>query len=461
MNNNEYKDYKLDSIFIVSCTDENGRTKRGTCFSISNELVVTAWHVVKSMKTISLYLSSDDAQNNKSMLLEIVDKDEAQDIAILKIIDYKFDHHIEVSTTICNKGTIVNACGYPIEKGNKHCTLDTKITENFSTIETDHLSFEIEQNNKVSNYRGMSGTPILVNKCAVGILLVQQGGTSLYSISFSDAFRKNSTLINYFISEKTCEDPSAVLFYRYTEQNESFYIERKEDRLFGKSILLNNIWVSGNSGSGKTALINRNLLIGKISHCYIDFSAVTVKCKEDVLNEIFLSVCEKFDEEDFEQSNNIIKDTAKLIEKIGVSQIVVVIDELSINSEELLKEVSDGLMQLVNHISNYCCDNKLKFSVSTISPPSDLLTNASKAQEFFYFIDCNSWSDNLGELFDILCDNLCLNIGYAKLLIIKNAKNSPRILKSIFREIVLLDLVNINGIESAIYKALGEVVTHD
>ncbi|TKG03332.1 serine protease [Vibrio sp. F13] len=460
INDMEYDEYRLESTFIISCSDEQGRKKRGSCFSVNTEYVVTAWHVVNSMDKYWLYLNSDDAEKNNSIQLELVHSDEALDIAILKAIDYVFDNYIQVSDENCNKGEKVKACGYPIEKGIKHSTLDSEVSESYYDIETEKFSFEIEQRDKVSNYKGMSGTPIIVNKLAVGILLVQQGGTSLYGISFNDVIKKNKLIIKYLHSKKTRHDPHHVLFYRYSNESERFYFVRDEDRIFGKSILLNNIWLSGDSGSGKTALINRNIIFGKMTHCYIDFSAVTVLCKDDVLNEIFYSLCEQFEVDELDKGRNIIKDISRIINEIGSNKLVIVIDELSINSEELLKDISNGLMQLVNYISNSYGQNKIKFSVSTIHPPSSLLFNASKAQEFFHFIDCNSWSDCLEELFDILSVNLCLDIEYAKSFIVEKSKCSPRILKSIFREIILLDDINIDKIKLVTNKVLSEVVSH-
>lgn len=453
--------YKLDSTYIIRCHGEQSRTKRGTCFSISEKTVITAWHVVENMSNYSCFLSTDDIAENKSLTLKLIEKDENLDIAILEVINHSFNNYIEINDIACHQGIAINSCGFPQEKGTKHCTLDTDISENYESILTDNISFEVDQSGNVSNYKGMSGSPILVNGKAIGVLLVQQGGTSLYCISFSDIKKNNTSILKQFIISREHNKPQDVLFYRYTIKNENFYLERSEDIKFNKSLLLNNVWLSGKSGSGKTALLNRNLLLNDIKYCYVDFSAVTISSHLDVLSEIFYSICERFEIDESPQTKNLIKDIAGTIKKSKVKRIVIVIDELSIDSDVLLKDVANSLMNLINHITNCYGEDTLKFSVSTISPPSYLLTNASKAQDFFYFLDCSSWNTDLEQLFELLCDNLQLDVSIAKEIIIEKSGNSPRVLKSIFKEIVLLDQISLDNINKSIDKVLGEVVAHD
>ncbi|VEF27520.1 Uncharacterised protein [Shewanella baltica] len=75
--------HKLDSIYILISNDGQGREKRGTCFSISEKIVITAWHVIESMVNYSCYLTSDDADAENALSLHLIDKDEDLDVAIL------------------------------------------------------------------------------------------------------------------------------------------------------------------------------------------------------------------------------------------------------------------------------------------------------------------------------------------------------------------------------------------
>ena len=55
------EEYKLDSIHIIESffEDESTASKRGTCFSISKKLLLTAYHVIKGSNDLRIYLSSD------------------------------------------------------------------------------------------------------------------------------------------------------------------------------------------------------------------------------------------------------------------------------------------------------------------------------------------------------------------------------------------------------------------
>ncbi|MGB6036091.1 MAG: hypothetical protein WBG42_07470, partial [Cryomorphaceae bacterium] len=85
-------------------------------------------------------------------------------------------------------------------------------------------------------------------------------------------------------------NPSIVLFNNYTKRNEPFYLSRSTDNLFNKALEINNIWVFGKSGNGKTALINRNLIQNEIEYCFCDLSPVTIKTCSDVHNEILVTL---------------------------------------------------------------------------------------------------------------------------------------------------------------------------
>ena len=115
-------------------------------------------------------------------------------------------------------------------------------------------------------------------------------------------------------------------------------------------------------------------------------------------------------------------------------------------------------MNLVVHYSNSSHEEGLKFVVSTISNPKDIIENKSKASEHFQYIDCNDWSKDIEKLFQILSSSLNLELDSHKNKIIDSCENSPRILKSIFRKIVSLDNLNATTIDNAIKITISELV---
>ena len=448
--------YKLNSTFIIH-GQANGKDRQGTCFAINDNEVMTAWHVVNDMKDIKVSFTSDDFAHDKCCKLQLIEHDEALDIAILSIDSGPITGFIDASSTKTSLKLPIQVCGYPLEKGGKHAIMDTTISNVYDCIKTENHSFEIKQIDTVNNYRGMSGSPILINGYVIGVLLVQQGGTSLYCISINDIFEKNER-IKQHLNIAPQGQIKHILFNHYTKESEPFYCERSQDLEFEKSLNINNLWVFGKSGTGKTAIINRNLTINENEYCYCDLSPVVVEHENDVLNEILECIEDKLEGVRPQSEGNIIKQITCILRDSKKSKIVVVIDELGVDDEELLKKIAAALMRLVTYVTHNYKEDGLTFAVSTIGNPVRLLQNAGKANDYFQFLCCDSWDENLSELFDLICINLQINIEFMKSEIIAKAEQSPRVLKSIIKNIISLEAITKETIDVAISKSMNEAV---
>ncbi|MGK0235724.1 MAG: Cdc6-like AAA superfamily ATPase [Psychroserpens sp.] len=448
--------YKLNSIFIIH-GKANGKDRQGTCFALNENEVMTAWHVVNSMEDIKVSFTSDDFAQDKYCQLHLIEHDEELDIAILSVESPPISDFIDATSTNTSLNLPIQVCGYPLEKGGKHAIMDTTISNLYDCIKTENYSFEIKQIDTVNNYKGMSGSPILSNGCVIGVLLVQQGGTSLYCISIADIFSKKESIKQYF---KIAQPGQAkhILFNHYTKESEPFYCERYQDLEFEKSLNINNLWVFGKSGVGKTAIINRNLTINENEYCYCDLSPIVVESEYDVLSEILECVEDKLEGERPLSEKNIIKQITCVLRESKTSKIVVVIDELGVDDEELLKKIAEALMRLVSYVTHNYKEDGLMFAVSTIGNPKRLLQNAGKANDYFQFLCCDSWDESLSELFDLICSNLQININFMKSEIIAKAEQSPRILKSIIKNIISLEVITKETIDIAISKSMNEAV---
>lgn len=250
---------------------------------------------------------------------------------------------------------------------------------------------------------------------------------------------------------------SDVLFNNYISKNEPYYIPREEDSKFNKSLEINNIWLFGKSGVGKTALINRNLMQNSIEFCFCDLSPVTITKANDVLEEILFTIEEKFTVDRNTDELNIVKQITQLLCKTASRYTVIVIDELSVE-DETLREIAISLIQLVSHYGNNSNENRLKFVVSTILDPKKIIKNKSKASDHFQYICCDSWSEYASHLFDILCDSLRLEIDASKELIISSSNNSPRIMKLIFKKLIVHGHSSDELIEKCVKLTLEEIV---
>lgn len=130
--------------------------------------------------------------------------------------------------------------------------------------------------------------------------------------------------------------PKDVFFTGYSIAAEPYYLKRKIDKEFITSLNLNNLWVFGDSGLGKTTLVNRNLTVNNLEYCYCDLSPIKILSSEDVLEEILSKIEEKFAVERRYSESNKIKGITQILCKIG-KKVIIVIDELSVKSASVLR----------------------------------------------------------------------------------------------------------------------------
>jgi len=248
-----------------------------------------------------------------------------------------------------------------------------------------------------------------------------------------------------------------VLFNNYTRDVEEFYFERKIDEHFRNSLESGNLWIYGFSGIGKTALINRNLIHDSIEYVYCDFSPIDISSSQDVLNEIILTIIEKYNINSEYTSDNLIKKTCDLLSKIETKEMVIVIDELSINDSSMLKEITEQLVKLLNHHCNKSKCSCLRFIASTISEPTFDKAFVGKAMEYFEIIEIENWNGDLEKLLAMLENSLCIGIDEEmQSIILKNSKSSPRLLKKILRKLNSLDTISPSIVQEISEKARKE-----
>ena len=205
--------------------------------------------------------------------------------------------------------------------------------------------------------------------------------------------------------------------------------------------------------------MNRNLKKNNYDYCYCDLSPISIKNSADVLEEILCVIEEKFEMERSVTERNKIKQINQILCNAGAKKITIVIDELSVKENLTFIDIASDLLNLVTHFCNNSEQEDMKFVVSTISAPEDIIENRSKAAEYFQDLNCDDWSADIAKLFDVL--NVSLNLNLSNIFkeqILDSSQFSPRILKSIFRKIVSVDDLNSNAIDRVIELTISELV---
>ena len=255
-------------------------------------------------------------------------------------------------------------------------------------------------------------------------------------------------------------NPKIVLFNNYSEASENYYQLREIDKVFVQNLKLSNVWIWGKSGKGKTALINRNLIQNNIKYIFCDLSPISITHENDVLDEIICMIEQSCETRNCQEENNRIKRICKLIELFkSDKEIVIVIDELSVVDDNVLKKIADSFISLVTHYTNRTQNQGLRFVISTIAEPKTIISNMPKATNYFEFLSCDDWMLYINSLHTILNDSLNLIIDKDdNVFILKNSKENPRLLKNIVRGVYSSTTKTSKSIKEITQKAIEEYI---
>ncbi|MFG0631202.1 Hachiman antiphage defense system protein HamA [Pseudomonas sp. xss_2] len=178
--------------------EQTRKATRGTCFSISPNLLLTAYHVISNGGKIKVYFSSDEYDRGQYIYAKCIHWNTDSDFAILEI-ESSAGNFIDLYSTGISLDAEVKSCGYPIEKEHYHAPINVRVTNSFENMTSREYSFEVSQSDTISAYQGMSGSPVLYHGLCIGVLLVQQGTNTLYAVSLKDIL--SDTLANKIITD--------------------------------------------------------------------------------------------------------------------------------------------------------------------------------------------------------------------------------------------------------------------
>ncbi len=170
----------------------NDGDEQGTGFLISNEYILTAYHVVKDFDEIEIAFVDDEPIRN----VVLYKKDEKLDIAVLKLkkgVD--FYQNIGFLDTPLSRKEEWKTFGYPIAKD------EGEFMENISKEDKAHhihqvlndvngKGYDLELNfkRKFPSYRGLSGSPLIIKNKIAGIInseLIDNTAKELNALSFN------------------------------------------------------------------------------------------------------------------------------------------------------------------------------------------------------------------------------------------------------------------------------------
>jgi len=246
-----------------------------------------------------------------------------------------------------------------------------------------------------------------------------------------------------------------VLFNSYNLSVDNYYLVRSIDKRINDLISTNNLWICGESGTGKTNIAQHFLIANNYKYHCVDMSPLPHDVNnKDLLTYIHYSLKTSIGIDGTEDINDateaqLITYISNMINRINNNNVTYIyIDELHISSSEVFDYFIDNITSMISYHTNRgeSAAGNIKIIVSTIKNPlaCENIRFRSKFESLFNLINLDPWSNiELGLLTRLINRELNLNYSRDEMgRIIVAAKASPRVLKNIIRKAIYMKSIS-------------------
>ncbi|MBE6087091.1 MAG: AAA family ATPase [Clostridium beijerinckii] len=154
----------------------------GTCFFIKSDIAVTARHVVKGKDNVYIKINKDKPISVKC----IYGEDKNVDFAILKLDEpYEFNEYYDLNSTEILDNEDWKTFGFPKTKIQGQMINGRVAMAN--TVEEQLYDIELQMipDPKLSDYRGISGAPIIIDNTVKAIVKIKPDGRSIGGVKIA------------------------------------------------------------------------------------------------------------------------------------------------------------------------------------------------------------------------------------------------------------------------------------
>lgn len=238
----------------------------------------------------------------------------------------------------------------------------------------------------------------------------------------------------------TVADPTdAVLFDIYSKELEKYYHVRDVDDDIKRLLDSGGVWVSGPSGVGKTNTLIRALMRSEREYLFVDLSPTLGQSLESMFWTLLADITQRF-QRPFQnrspermQMNDIITEIVKALLD-SQADCSIVVDEIPLDKQDFPRFFKTA-HAILTMLSNKIPRGRIRFAFSTLysAPNTGIVTN--KAAALLPCYELKPWKrTELTRLMSLINKRLKLPMPKEiKNLVILASKDSPRVLKSIFR----------------------------
>ena len=353
--------------------------------------------------------------------------------------------------------------------------------QQLASIDRKLLIVETEAAGFVSAVRALGNTRILVIR-GVSDLAAQKSALDNQSSGFWRRYAAHNAclamlellLFNFKNSETPKIEPAIkelellpklVLFEVYSKECEPYYIQREADIWISSAAQTHNIWIYGNSGTGKTTSIFRYANQSNSKICYVNLGACGTCSLKDSIGYILDTLSEFFDLPDYKSSKALTVPVAarRMSEMINEnlsridSRIIIYLDEFSFEENVLSK-----FIQIIFAVLRQQKSKNVTIFVSTLFHPKEKMPTFGSAHlDGTMLYHMKIW--NSEDIIKLIKMSRTVLRGKFSILsqdienIVQQAQGSPRFIKRFFHHLLLLHAAGRADLNQALRLAHEEV----
>ncbi len=249
-----------------------------------------------------------------------------------------------------------------------------------------------------------------------------------------------------------------VLFDIYDIKKEKFYLIRDKDTEITKIINFYSIWISGDSGRGKSISILRNLINSEFEFIQVNLANCLGLSIDDFFFEIYVEILSILDSTSKIDTKKDYQDSIRKINSLLNTDnkgktIFILIDEIPLGNDEKFSEFVQKICSLFITSSQNINGTNIRFALSSIySPENHIPEFQNKVRANLQFVKIENWTESeCMELISLIENELNFKlVQSSKELIINQSNGSPRWIKNVLKNLIMLGDFSEKNVEVAI-----------
>jgi hypothetical protein len=255
-----------------------------------------------------------------------------------------------------------------------------------------------------------------------------------------------------------------LLFYRYSDKVEKYYVKRWVDTTLEKLVDSATVWVSGPLGVGKTAAVMRALLQAHENLRYIALSPLLGGSVEALGSAMHREICRLLKVPPVNHGGSLADLIATITDALcgyeGKNRLSLIIEEVPIGTRDEFGKFLPLIYQCI-YLYQMRTDNpKIRIALSSRQNPLPLISPGDgRMREMFHFMHLEPWHhDDIVMLITVIVQGLGIILpSLFEQQIVETARGSPRYVKTLFRNWALQSHMQLDELPVFIQRTDNEV----